>query len=280
MPLISIITINYNGIRGLKRTLKSVSEQNMYSYEHIVIDGNSTDGSKEYIESTQDNYSYWISEPDSGVYCAMNKGIRQAKGKYLLFLNSGDILYNDKVLSDVKPALGNDIGFIYGNLRIERENGESFINKYPEVLDFNFFKTTSLGHASTFIKRSLFGVYGEYRTDLKIVSDWAFFLSAICIEKLSYLKIDKTISIFYEGGLSTSSTYDKLHKEERKNVLLENFDLYEQGYNELLDEYRKFNIWISLINDKLPVVVSNRYTLKTVNFVISLLGGILIKKRQ
>jgi hypothetical protein len=71
-----------------------------------------------------------------------------------------------------------------------------------------------------------------------------------------------------------------LHKEERKNVLLENFDLYEQGYNELLDEYRKFNIWISLINDKLPVVVSNRYTLKTVNFVISLLGGILIKKRQ
>lgn len=278
--LVSIITVNLNDRVGLERTCASVFKQSFTDYEQIIIDGASVDGSLDYIETHNDKFSYWISEPDSGVYCAMNKGIRQAKGKYLLFLNSGDILCNDKVLSDVKPALGNDIGFIYGNLRIEGENGESFINKYPEVLDFNFFKTTSLGHASTFIKRSLFGVYGEYRTDLKIVSDWAFFLSAICIEKLSYLKIDKTISIFYEGGLSTSSTYDKLHKEERKNVLLENFDLYEQGYNELLDEYRKFNIWISLINDKLPVVVSNRYTLKIVNFVISLLGGILIKKRQ
>lgn len=280
MPLISIITINYNDIRGLKRTLKSVSEQNMYSYEHIVIDGNSTDGSKEYIESTQNNYSYWISEPDSGVYCAMNKGIRQAKGKYLLFLNSGDILCNDKVLSDVKPVLGNDIDFIYGNLRIEGGNGESFINKYPEVLDFNFFKTTSLGHASTFIKRSLFRIYGEYRTDLKIVSDWAFFLNAICIEKSSYLKIDKAISIFYEGGLSTALTYDKLHKEERKKVLLENFDLYNQNFNELLDKYEIANALTFLISDKLPIVTSNKYTLKIVNFVVSTLGKALLIKRQ
>lgn len=278
--LVSIITVNLNDRAGLERTCASVFQQSFKEYEHIIIDGASVDGSLDYIERHRHKFSYWISEPDSGVYCAMNKGIRQAKGKYLLFLNSGDILYNDKVLSDVKPALGRDIGFIYGNLRIEGENGKGFTNRYSKVLDFKFFKTTSLGHASTFIKRSLFRIYGEYRTDLKIVSDWAFFLSAICIEKSSYLKVDKTISIFYEGGMSTATTYDKLHKKERKNVLLENFDLYEQGYNELLDEYRKSNIWISLVNDKLPVVVSNRYALKILNFVISLLGSILIKKRQ
>ena len=97
-PLISIITINFNDKIGLQRTFDSVFAQDFNDFEYIVIDGGSNDGSKELIEENTDKISYWISEPDKGIYNAMNKGIKVANGEYLLFLNSGDKFYNKKSL--------------------------------------------------------------------------------------------------------------------------------------------------------------------------------------
>ena len=90
--LVSIITVNFNNLEGLKRTYESVVSQTFTDYEWIVIDGGSTDGSREFIEQHQDRFAYWCSEKDNGIYHAMNKGIRQAKGEYLNFMNTGDIL--------------------------------------------------------------------------------------------------------------------------------------------------------------------------------------------
>src|SRR5688572_27521016 len=98
MPKISIITINYNNLDGLKRTVDSVVNQTWQEFEYIVIDGGSTDGSGAYIESKSKHFHYWVSEPDKGIYNAMNKGIVKATGEYLLFLNSGDHFFNDTVL--------------------------------------------------------------------------------------------------------------------------------------------------------------------------------------
>jgi glycosyltransferase involved in cell wall biosynthesis len=93
MPKLSIITINYNNLEGLQRTVESVVNQTWQEFEYIVIDGGSTDGSADFIESQSETIDYWVSEPDKGIYNAMNKGIAKASGEYLLFLNSGDHLF-------------------------------------------------------------------------------------------------------------------------------------------------------------------------------------------
>lgn len=278
--LITIITVNYNDVLGLTKTLESVRSQNSVDVEHIVIDGGSTDGSAALIEINDEHLSYWVSESDAGIYDAMNKGIAQAKGEYILFLNSGDILYRDDVLFTVQPALvlGKDI--VYGNLWIEDTQGVGFTNMYPTTIDFSFLKRTSLGHGATFIKRILFEKYGDYRTDLKIVSDWAFFVKILCVENVSQLKINTTISTFYEGGISTTPENIKLHKVERKQVLLEYFDLYDQAFDKILEDQNKQHLVWSKINNKIAIITTNDFFLKILNVTIAFLGGILIKKRQ
>jgi len=108
-PILSIITVNLNDVEGLKKTMTSVLEQTWQEFEYIVIDGGSTDGSKEYIESFSDKISVWVSEPDAGIYNGMNKGIKVANGEYLLFLNSGDHLFDNRVLDTNRKFF-----FIYG----------------------------------------------------------------------------------------------------------------------------------------------------------------------
>ena len=277
---VSIITVNLNDLKGLEKTCTSVFAQSNRDFEHIVIDGASVDGSLDYIKTHKDKFNYWVSEPDSGVYGAMNKGIRQAKGDYVLFLNSGDILYNEDVFSKVENSLMKDIDLVYGNLWIQDDKGDGFINKYPRVIDFNFFKRTSLGHASTFIKRTLFETYGAYRTDLRIVSDWAFFLKLICLEKRSYLRIDTTIAVFYEGGLSTAASYNELHKEERKKVFLENYDLYDANFDELLISNKEHQKIYNKVNPKVGLVTTNDFFLKILNSIIGLFAFILKMKRS
>ena len=105
MKQISIITINYNNASGLEKTIRSVVEQTYNEYEYIIIDGASSDKSKEVIQEYQRYIDFWCSEKDSGIYNAMNKGIQKASGEYLLFLNSGDVLNNSAVLADIHGFL-------------------------------------------------------------------------------------------------------------------------------------------------------------------------------
>ncbi|MEP7170167.1 MAG: glycosyltransferase, partial [Bacteroidota bacterium] len=104
MPLFSIITVNLNNAAGLKKTIESVVTQTFNDVEYIIIDGASTDGSKEVIKNYETKISYWVSEKDTGIYNAMNKAIKKAKAEYCLFLNSGDSLTNKKVLNDVSNS--------------------------------------------------------------------------------------------------------------------------------------------------------------------------------
>ena len=112
---LSIITINYNNRDGLQKTIDSVVSQTYKNFEWIIIDGGSTDGSKELIEQYQDHCAYWCSEPDKGIYNAMNKGIEKAIGDYSLFLNSGDRLHDDTVIDKIVSFLGKTV---FGNYKI------------------------------------------------------------------------------------------------------------------------------------------------------------------
>jgi glycosyltransferase involved in cell wall biosynthesis len=181
---ISIITVNYNDKVGLERTITSVTRQTSLNYEHIIIDGGSTDGSAALIEQYQDRFSYWVSEPDNGIYHAMNKGIEVAQGDYILFMNSGDTFYSEHSTALFNKNIGTE-DFVYFDIQLVKKN-ESIIFETHEKLTFSMLRERMPFHQATFIKRELFIKYGSYDEHLKIVADWKFFILAVAKYNASY----------------------------------------------------------------------------------------------
>lgn len=214
---LSIITINYNNADGLRKTIGSVVAQTSRDFEYIVIDGGSKDRSKEVIQEFEANITYWISESDLGIYHAMNKGIRQARGKYCHFLNSGDYLLSEDVTERMLADMP-DCSFLYGN-RVRTYRGKDRLEKSFEgrqITLLDLYRGTFF-HPTAYIKRELFDRYGLFDESLKIVSDWKFFLITIGLnnEKVVYRDIDMVW--FDSNGIS--STQLQLDQQERKQVL-------------------------------------------------------------
>lgn len=216
-PQISIITVNFNNKEGLIRTINSVYTQSYTDYEHIIIDAGSTDGSREIIEAYEgksDKLTYWVSEPDRGIYNGMNKGITRAQGEYLLLLNSGDFL-EEEALDKVRGSLTGE-ELIYGNLNFISSTGEKRLQTFPcppfeitELISPSFY----LPHPATFIKGKLLKKL-LYTEQYKIVSDWEFWLKAIIFEQCSMKHVDICITNFYEGGISANLPAIAKEREE------------------------------------------------------------------
>jgi glycosyltransferase involved in cell wall biosynthesis len=232
VPKISIITVNYNNLEGLKKTIESISSQTWQEFEHIIIDGGSTDGSVANIESNAQLFKYWVSEPDKGVYHAMNKGIAKASGEYLLFLNSGDHFYNHKVLEKNHYVLTN-YDLIYFNMYVSGEN-KKFIKEYPDTLSFAYFLKDNLPHPSIFIKKELFQTVGLFKEDFKIVSDWKFFIDSVCKYNASYLHVNNTLTTFYLDGISSLSENKVVIDAEKKEVLQSDYSAYMLDLEDVL----------------------------------------------
>jgi glycosyltransferase involved in cell wall biosynthesis len=190
-PLVTIITVVRNGGETLERTIQSVLNQTYKNIEYIIIDGASTDDTLEIIKKYEDRIAYWISEPDGGVYHAMNKGIDMASGEWINFMNSGDIFCGKNVLefvfsSERKP-------FIYSDYFTEYK---SKIKKHKAS-----FKNGIILHQSVIYKTSLHKRYGYYlETKPVTIADYIFFLS---IPESMVEKIDLSISLNYAIGIST-----------------------------------------------------------------------------
>ena len=197
---LDIITINLNNKDGLNKTIESVVNQTYFDkINYIVIDGDSTDGSKEIIEKYADKLYYHVSEKDNGIYNAMNKGIRASVSDYLLFLNSGDYLKENNVLESVFQYLdGTDI--VYGDeWKVNEYLKGNYRAKYPDRLDESFFRRTSLPHQSTFIKREL--LKDGYDENYKIISDWKLFIEAFRNGK-TFKHIPSIVSVYDCRGFS------------------------------------------------------------------------------
>ena len=230
---ISVITINLNNLPGLKTTVESVINQDFPELEYLIIDGNSTDGSKGFIEENQDKFYHWESEKDLGVYYAMNKGITKATGDYIIFLNSGDwFSHPDSLTKLIANSQGEDL--VYGNLVIQEAN-TTRIKKYPEKLNFRYFYFESLPHPACLIAKPLFDRYGLYDTSLKIVADWKFFLLVVTKHKCTYLYVDKVIANFNLEGISSQKDHSKVQVGERVSTLKK----YFAGYFLLYSAYLK-----------------------------------------
>lgn len=205
---LSIVTINLNNCEGLRRTIESVVSQTYQGFEWVVIDGGSTDGSKELIESYAEHFAYHVSEPDKGIYNAMNKGVRASSGDYLLFLNSGDCLADKDVLQsfvDTFPTA--DV--VYGNAIVVDANG-SEVSKWvnPAKLRLSYFWACGLNHQSTFIHKRCFERF-LYNENNKIVSDTELFFS-LMYYGYSFVKYDSYITRFDNTGVSFTTKYNEI----------------------------------------------------------------------
>lgn len=235
---LTVVTINRNNAVGLEKTMRSVASQTFKEFEYVVIDGASTDGSVEVIKKMETEFAHlkWVSEPDKGIYNAMNKGLRMASGDYIQILNSADCLASEDVMERMLDALeknGNP-SILYGNMIKCFTDGRMLVDKgfAGEEITFMGLFTGTLNHDPTFIRRDLFDKYGYYDENLKIVSDWKWYLQAIILggEKPQYVDMD--VTLFDMTGIS--ETNKELDKAERKAVLEQMFP------PAILDDYERF----------------------------------------
>ncbi len=230
---LSIVTINLNNREGLRRTIESVVGQTYRDFEWVVIDGGSTDGSKELIESYAEHFAYHVSEPDKGIYNAMNKGIKASSGDYLLFLNSGDYLADKDVLEKVIPLL-QDKDMYVGYLQIGGNIQKPQVSSDESLL--NTLETGFFPHQASFIHRRVFSHYGLYREDKKIVSDWWLFYRSIVLGHATVAKLPFVISVFQGGGIS-SRFRDAIEKElyELREEISPRFLCLDKFYRENIE---------------------------------------------
>ncbi len=230
MNKISIITINYNDAIGLEKTVQSVIKQNYAAIEYIVIDGNSTDGSKEIMEKYRDHFAYSVSEKDSGIYNAMNKGIKASTGDYLLFMNSGDVLIDDAdIIAICQQKLSEDI--VAFDCYLEKDNQIVGRRTHDEKPTLFYVYKNGFKHQSTFIKRKLFEAFGLYDEQYRIAGDYEFWVRCFMKSSTTSKSYTIPIAIFQLGGISQNSDWVKEHKMVEKEWLgniLEDFKTFEK----------------------------------------------------
>lgn len=255
---LSIITINWNNVNGLRKTLESVVDQRTESCEFVIVDGASTDGSVKVIENYQNYVDRWISTPKIGIYPDMNKGIAMATGTYCLFLNSGDWLRENGLIKALTQCTGEDIiyfdsGLSYGGTRFETY-------RYPRQLTMRNFYHATIGHQATLIKRELFDRLSYYNENNCIHSDYEFWIRAIIVGNCTCKYVNETITNYDMSGRSSRpdesnvreidailsrylptrvlADYDYWHKREKEMKVLEWYRQREWLYRPLVLIYK------------------------------------------
>lgn len=199
LPLISIITVVYNGVKTIEQTILSVIQQPYQNKEYIIIDGGSTDGTVALIKKFESYLSYWISEPDNGIYDAMNKGISHAKGELIGIINADD-WYEENIFSRIAQQYletGSD-HVIYGMLRIFQDNEfYSMVGNSIRIL-----KEDTIMHPSCFIPLKLYNTFGTYNSSYKYSADYDLILRYVN-DGVKFSFIEKPIANFRRGGISS-----------------------------------------------------------------------------
>lgn len=220
---VSIITACFNADKTIEETIRSVAKQTYPNIEYIIIDGASSDKTLEIVEKYRGIVSVLVSEPDSGVYNAMNKGIKAATGDLVFFLNADDVFINELVVEQFANfARDRNEGLILGNqILLDRNDGRVYHEKQALIDDIQLLKSTVF-HPATFFRREVFDKYGQknglYNEDNKIASDYEWYLNYFVKNNGDYAYLDKPVSVFHMGGLSSDTEHGKIHKAERQKI--------------------------------------------------------------
>ena len=215
---ISIITVCYNAQKTIERTLLSVFSQTYPDKEFVVIDGGSSDGTLEILKKYADKIDVLVSEPDKGIYDAMNKGVAKSSGDYLIFINSDDYFYDEFVLERVAQAPRAD--FIFGDQYCE-ENGIRSLAKNLDALNVYHMFRGFFAHQSILAKRELFLKYGNFDLSYKICADWDWILRCL-VNGATTTRVDTPIAVFTVGGASGIAGKKGLISRERKQLIRKN----------------------------------------------------------
>lgn len=225
---LSIITINYNDAEGLRKTFKSIKNQTYHDFEYVVVDGNSNDGSKEVINEYKECIDKWVSEPDTGIYNAMNKGARMSSGEYMLFLNSGDYLYSNDVLDNLFSNTFKEDIICCSMHSYDDHNNHLCIP--PQNVTLYTFIGGSMLHPSTLISKKIFDKVGGYNEDYKVISDWCFFVDCMIVHNCSYQVISNIVlTSFNKFGISSTNT------DNKRSIAQEDF--LKKRFPRIIDDY-------------------------------------------
>jgi len=219
-PYVSVITVVYNNVNGIERTIQSVISQTYSNIEYIIIDGGSADGTLEVIHQYQNRISRLVSEKDKGIYDAMNKGLALATGEYVLFMNSGDEIYSKDTVAQVF-ASSDDADIYYGETEMYNQRWKSIgqrRHKSPQQLTFTSFKYgMSVSHQAIYIRRSL---TQPYNTKYKLSADIDWILNALKRAK-KVVNVNQYVAKYLVGGMS---------KKKHKESLIERFKIFSRHY--------------------------------------------------
>ncbi len=220
MYKLSIITITRNNLCGLQETVQSVCAQSSADFEYIVVEGAGTDGAAEWLQAQLPLFRVagksirFRSEPDTGIYNAMNKGLRMASGEYCLFLNSGDCLVDGRVVEQVLPLLqGADV---YYADAIFYTDGQTTKRLYPDRLSFDFFYEDSLCHQAVFYRRNVLQSIGGYDETYRLIADWVLNVRLLRANH-RFVHIPLVVARYDMQGLTSgSSGYEKCMVERER----------------------------------------------------------------
>jgi len=259
---ISIVTINYNNLSGLKKTRDSVISQTYKDYEWIVIDGGSTDGAKEFLQEHSSEMSYWCSERDKGVYNALNKGTQHVTGDYIICMNSGDFFYDEYVLEHVcGEKLTADV--VYGDWVQLYEDGHTNNLYGPKTFSLHFICKWNLSHQAIFARADIMK-NSPYDERYDVIADWAKWVE-LTLKKCTFQYVPYNICYFAMGGLScTSNRIDEeikmLRETEMSPAIMETMNYIDRVNKEInevnvqRDEFREkvnyLNCELNQLNDR------------------------------
>lgn len=207
-PLISVITVVFNGATTLEHTIRSVIEQSYSNVEYIIIDGGSTDGTQDLLRKYDGDIDYWVSEKDAGIYDAMNKGIALAKGDYIGMLNSDDYFANPLALEKIVERLKtSNTDAVFSCLDIvDPANLSRVLRKYriPNYSEFMLRIGVMPPHPTFYCKKSIYDRAGMYRTDYRIAADFEMLVRLLVKHRITWQFMDETTVKMRSGGLSSS----------------------------------------------------------------------------
>ncbi len=238
---ISIITIAFNSEETIEDTIKSVIAQDYDDVEYIIIDGGSTDGTLKIIEKYEDKIAKVVSEPDKGIYDAMNKGVRASTGELIGILNSDDFYASETVLSEIAQAIG-DNDSIYADLvYVDRENTEKVVRywKAGEYKEDCFFKGWMPPHPTFFLRKRLYDKYGDYNLKLKSAADYELMLRMLHKYRISVAYLPKVITKMRVGGQSNVTLKNRLKANKEDRMAWELNGLEPKFYSLYLKPARK-----------------------------------------
>lgn len=231
LPKISVITVVYNGIDYIEKTINSVLSQDYPNLEYIIIDGGSSDGTLDIIKKYQNRISYWISERDGGIYFAMNKGIMKATGEWIHFRNCGDYFFSDTIISELfNNTIDSEVIILHGDCRF------IFSNKYedrkPLILTKSINKGMPIYHPSAFI-RTAYHKNNLYNTKYRSSSDYEFF----------YKAISNGCKTMYKSLVI--STYNSIDGFSLKNWKIERKEIWEWRYPNTF--FKPILVWFDIL---------------------------------